>query len=549
MSMVESVCRLLCGIGIFLLGMKVMGDGLTKGAGQRLRQILRRAGDKPWTGYGLGVLSTAVVQSSSATTVMSLGMVEIGAMTTAQACAFGLGARLGTSVTGILVSLSSIKITPFLMALALVGVGIMLLARREKSKALGMVLGGLGVLFAGMELIKSAVMDNGDVAAFFRRLFVDIDLPPLLVLVGCLFTALIQSSSATVGLLIALLSTGTLRLQQAMFLTVGATVGTCVSALLASIGTGVEAKRVAVFNALTAAVGAVVLGGILWPTSPYVAQGLQRLIPAVEWQLSVFGVAYSALASVLFVPLLRPISLLVGRMVRPSKDKRERCLYIDDRLLATPVLAQAAAYKELCRLVAMAVDTARRGLGALVGDQKPSKATQGDSTADVARALQAYWDRLSALAVSSPWTPDAGRASYATQLAARIAGYGNELAQMAVTMRERAVTFSPAARQGLRELNGVADDLCKAVCHVVFTGDIQAIDDVCQAQQHLAAVRLDLCDQHVSRLLAGQCTAEAGACFYTALSCASNLADSAADLADSCAGNEGAVYRMKTSVR
>ena len=167
MAIFKSVCLLLCGIGVFLVGMRMMGEGLAKGGNKGIRKLFSKNTKNPLVSYGLGAGSTAIVQSSAATTVMSMGMVNSGIMTLSQASAFVLGARLGTSVTGILVSLSSISVTELLMALAFAGICLILFVKKDKATSIGMILCGLGVLFAGMRIMKESILDQPIIKDFF----------------------------------------------------------------------------------------------------------------------------------------------------------------------------------------------------------------------------------------------------------------------------------------------------------------------------------------------------------------------------------------------
>ncbi len=322
----ESICRLLCGIGVFLAGMKLMGDGMGRESAKSVRLLFRKVGDRSLPSYFFGVGATAIVQSSAATTIMSMELVDAHVMTTLQAAAFVLGARLGTTATGILVSLSSFSITPLLMTLAFVGIFLVLFSAKEKIKSIGFILTGLGVLFAGMDMMTGAIIGQKEISSFFISLFNALDFPPLLILSGALFTALIQSSSATTGLLVTLLSAGSIETNQAAFILIGATVGTCVTALLSSLGAKDGAKQIALFNLLSSLFGVLTVGNVVWllASLDILRTFFNVFLPAYKgWQLALFGVLYSFSSSALCLPFI-PLLLKTSRSFLPSRQEKKR---------------------------------------------------------------------------------------------------------------------------------------------------------------------------------------------------------------------------------
>ena len=536
MSIFNSICLLLCGVGVFLTGMKLMGDGLGKGSNRGLRALFGRISNNPVASYGLGAGATAIVQSSAATTVMSMGLVNAGIMTLGQAGAFVLGARLGTTATGILVSLSSVSIIPVFMALAFVGVCMMLFVKNDRAIAVGYVLTGLGVLFAGMEIMKGAISDQEDISNFFIRLFNAIDFPLLLVLVGAVFTALLQSSSATTGILITLIGSGTLQVSQALFILIGATVGTCVTALIAGIGAGVNAKRVAVFNVLTAVLGAVVVGGVVWIFRTPISTALAHLIRSGEWQLSVFGVVYSLVSSALCLPLIKPLGRLVTWMVRERTTQSTdiRCYFIDDRLLTTPAVAVLQAQKEVAKLAELARENLERGLTALLTDSdKDAKRINHEET-----RIDYITKRVSEYLVALA----AGRLTYEDELLVgslhhviddleRIGDHGVDFLKMAHKMQAVNVEFSKAA---IDELAGMADHLygMYEVAYRAFVErDESLLPEVSRFESTLDDEKKELANHHIDRLVNGLCNIETGTFFYTAISSMERVGDHLENLA------------------
>ena len=536
MDIFKSICLLLCGVGVFLAGMKLMGDGLGKGSNRGLRALFGRISNNPIASYGLGAGATAIVQSSAATTVMSMGLVNAGIMSLYQAGAFVLGARLGTTITGILVSLSSISIMPVFMALAFVGMCLIIFLKSDRAHAIGYVLTGLGVLFAGMEIMKSTIEGQAAIRDAFVNLFNSIDFPLLLILVGAAFTALLQSSSATTGILITLISAGSLQVSQALFILIGATIGTCVTALLAGAGAGVDAKRVAVFNIFTAIVGAIIGGGVVWIFRTPVANLLSTAIKSPAWQLSVFGVIYSFITSALCLPLIKPIGKLVALLVRERKAQKTdiRCYYIDDRLLTTPAVAVLQAHKEVAKLAELARDNLKRVLDCvLTASDKEEKVINHEET-----RIDYITKRVSEYLVALA----AGRLTYEDELLVgslhhviddleRIGDHGVDFMKMARKMKNLNLTFSESA---ILELNGMVEHLFEMydlALNAFVTRDNSLLPGVTRYEGILDFEKKNLASNHLDRLVSGECNIETGTFFYTAISSIERVGDHLENLA------------------
>ena len=234
MEIFNSILMLLAGCGVFMAGMKMMGDGLERSAGKGMKKLFSRISNNRFAGVGVGAAVTAIIQSSSATSVMVIGFVNAGVMTLVQAAAIIMGANIGTTVTGIIISFSAFNVSLYASVLAFVGV-MMMFFKSDSVKKAGGILCGLGLLFVGLDAMSGAFGDS-DIKNAFANMFTVIDFPLLLILIGTLFTALIQSSSAATGLLIIMVGQGALSVANALFIVLGTNIGTCITAVIASIG-------------------------------------------------------------------------------------------------------------------------------------------------------------------------------------------------------------------------------------------------------------------------------------------------------------------------
>ena len=537
MSIFKAICLLLCGVGVFLAGMKLMGEGLGKGGNKGIRVLFGKISDNRLASYALGAGSTAIVQSSAATTVMSMGLVNAGIMSVPQASAFVLGARLGTTITGILVSLSSISVTEVLMAMAFVGICLILFVKRnDRAVAIGFILCGLGVLFAGMKIMKGSILDEPAMKAFFVNMFKAIDFPLLLVLVGAVFTALIQSSSATAGIVITLIGAGTLDMSQAMFLTIGATVGTCFTALLAGIGAGTNAKRVSVFNILTAVIGVLTVGSLVWALRPYVVKFFALWIKQQEWQVSTFGVFYSLLASIILLPFIKPLDKLVALIVRekPKKEAQLHCYFIDERLLKTPAVAVLQARQEAVKLAELARQNLERGINSLLetGEKEADVINAKEDEIDfITNKLSEYLVSLASLDLMFEDEMTVGSLHHVIDDIERIGDHALDFYKMGHKMRGVELSFSQSAVDELRDMADNLFLLYDAAYTTFADGNELLLPRVNQLEQRIDDEKKCLANNHVERLVRGECTIETGTFFYSAISSLERIGDHLENLA------------------
>ncbi len=544
MSVFESVCLLLCGVGVFLTGMKLMGDGLGKGSAKSIRTLFSKINNRPFALYGLGVGTTAVVQSSAATTVMSMGLAGTGIMTVRQACYFVLGARLGTTVTGILVSLSGIGITPVLMTFSLVGICLILFVGKEIWKAIGYILTGFGILFAGMNMMTEAITEQARIGAFFVELFHSLDFPLLLILVGAAFTALIQSSSATTGILITLLSSNALEVSQGIFLLIGATVGTCITSVLASFGSDIRGKRIAAFNVLSSVIGAVLIGGIVWIFQGGVVS-LLSFIRLPQWQLSLFGVGYSLLASLVCLPLV-PVLERLTEKVFVSKEKEEAfsCFFIEENALKTPAVALLQVKKEVENLACLAQDNLRAGLHVFLTQNTDTVKRVEKEEERIDFLTKKIGEYLVSLAGKNLMPADErllGSLHHVVNDIERIGDHATGFMKAGKKMKEENVVFSEEACEELRLMAERVYALYGYALETFRTRKTQYLGEVDKTEREVDGMKKALIDSHVKRLQAGNCTIQTGVYFYDAVASLERIGDHLENIAYSIRSITGSV--------
>ncbi len=341
------------GLGLFLYGMKMMGDGLEKAAGNKMKRLLEVLTTNRFMGVIVGTVVTAIIQSSSATTVMVIGFVNAGLMNLAQATGVIMGANIGTTITGQLVAL---RVTDYAPIAVFLGVGILLFARKRYVKHIGEILAGFGILFMGMNLMSTAMepLHGNEV---FQNVMTRISNPFLGVLVGAGITMILQSSSASIGILQALAMQGLIELDAAIFILFGQNIGTCITAILASIGANITAKRAAAIHLLFNIMGtALFMILILLFKVPYVGwiQGLTQ--GDVVRQIANSHTGFNIINTVIMFPVAGYLVFLARKLV-PGEEPRQKEMhlqFLDKRILETPPIAVAQILKEVDRMGSMA---------------------------------------------------------------------------------------------------------------------------------------------------------------------------------------------------
>lgn len=345
-KLLESLIWLLAGVGVFIVGMNFLSDALEKSAGDGMKRLLGRISNNRFSGVGIGAGVTAIIQSSSATSVMVIGLVNAGVMTLMQATPIIMGANIGTTITGVLVALKNDYFDMLMYLAAFAGV-MMGFFKREKIKLTGLLLSGLGLIFVGLNVMSSEqAFGNPLVEEMFTGIFSVIDFPLLLILVGVIFTALIQSSSAATGVVITMVGTGIMPLELALFIVLGANIGTCITALLASVGANANSKRVALIHFTFNLIGTVFFTAIVWIFKEPIINLLVSIFPgsdpmSLQMRVSVFHVIFNVTTTIILLPFT---SALVKYSCKVIKDKQlneenPTLKYVDERLLTTPPIA------------------------------------------------------------------------------------------------------------------------------------------------------------------------------------------------------------------
>ena len=328
MKIYECILSLIAGIGVFILAMKLMSDALNRIAGESMKRLLQKLAGNRIVGVLIGALVTAVIQSSSATTVMVIGFVNADVMNLNQAAAIIIGSNIGTTVTGLLASLESLNISLYLSLLVFIGV---MLAFIKKIKKYANLMTGLGMIFVGLKMMSSAC-DDKSIKDAFGEVLSHLQFPLLLELLGIIFTAIIQSSSAMTGIVIVMVGKKVMTMRSGLFITLGANIGTCVTALLGIIGANTNSKRTALIHFIFNMSGCIIFTPILWIFADPITSLLEKMSKEDSMRIAYFHLFFNILTAIVTTPLIKYLVKLVTWAIKDRDETQEQLeWFIQDR--------------------------------------------------------------------------------------------------------------------------------------------------------------------------------------------------------------------------
>lgn len=527
--MVESIILLLVGAATFLAGMNMMSGGLKKSTGTSVKRLFKKTENNRFIGMGIGATATALIQSSAATSVMTIGFVSAGIMTVFQGVSVILGAYIGTTATGLLVSLSSLKnISLYLLLVAVVGV-VMTFFKKEKIKNIGEILAGLGILFVGLKLMKDAFPKNGELIKNVQILFEAVKNPFLLLLIGCLFTALVQSSSATTGIVIVMVGTGAIELASGFYLVLGGTVGTIITMALASIGGNVNVKRTFLISladrVICAIIGTIITIIFEGPFTIFFGSAFGT----VQFGLAMFLVLYNILFAVIVAPFLRPIVNLFDKVIKDkeAEHKQKAIHFIDDRLLNTPEIAMEMVRKEVTNMLKESFINYKLGYDEIVNQnfEKNDELEEREDSIDYVN--NRLTDYLILLSNKVSLNDESAIGSYFHMIndIERIGDHAINFHDKAAKMKSDDLKFSTNAQQEFGIMTKVIEEMFEIVINNLETNKFDNLSHLHDLEDQTDKLKLKLSDKHFERITNKSCHIELSPFYSTFLSELERVAD------------------------
>ena len=541
------VLTLLGGLSLFLFGMNLMGNSLEKCAGSSLKVLLSKLTSRKILGFLTGLGVTAVIQSSSATTVMVVGFVNSGLLSLRQAIGVIMGANVGTTVTAWILSLTGLdgesffirllEPTSFSPVLALIGVGLTMMAKSERKKDVGMILLGFAVLMFGMDTMSGAVAGLQDVPEF-QSIFLMFTNPVLGVLAGAILTAIIQSSSASVGILQALSATGQVTYGAAIPIIMGQNIGTCVTAMISSVGANKNAKRAAVVHLLFNIIGTCVWLSVFYLINAvvhfdFVGNSIDQL------GIAVVHTTFNVLCTALLFPFSGLLEKLACRLVRDDKVP-EQIQILDERLLSTPPVAIGRCQEVAETMARISMDALRTGCRLIEHyDAKEAQAVretekEADQYEDM---LGTYLVKLGRENLSERDNRQVSKLLHIIGDFERISDHAVNVVESAEEMRSKGLHFSPQAKQELNVLTSAVGEIMDLSLDAFLKDDPDLAVKVEPLEQVVDTLKEQLRNRHILRLQRGECTIELGFVW-------SDLLTDLERVADHCSNIAGCVIEM-----
>lgn len=514
------VLTLIGGLCVFLFGMSVMGDSLERRAGNKLSTIIGKLTTNKFAGFLTGLGVTAIIQSSSATTVMAVGFVNSGLMTLSQSIGIIMGANIGTTVTAWILSLGGIESSNFVVqlfkpmsftpVLALIGIALYMFGKSSKKKDTGTIFLGFAVLMFGMDIMSGAVSGLKDVPQF-RELFVMFTNPILGVLAGAVLTAIIQSSSASVGILQAFTVTGQITYGAAFPIIMGQNIGTCITAILSSFGTNRNAKRVALAHLSFNIIGTVILLVVLYIVKALFSPAILG-VSATHFGIAVSHSLFNVICTGILLPMSSMLEKLVCKLV-PDAKVEETYTELDERLLATPSLALDTCRRyteEMARYSVKALELSLESLSdykSAVADDIRKLEDRADHYEDI---IGNYLVKLSSHQTSENESAEAARLLRLIGDFERISDHAVNILESAEELKDKGGSFTDVAKRELESLKGAVSEISLLALNAFLEKDVNAAFDVEPLEEIIDRLKEKMRANHIVRLQQGECGIEMG---------------------------------------
>ncbi len=548
-SDISNIFGFIGGLGMFLYGMRQMADGMQQTAGGKMKQLLGMLTSNRFMSVILGTAITIIIQSSGATTVMVVGFVGAGVMNLSQAIGIIMGANIGTTITGWVVSLSQLGsamavLKPVFYAPLMIGIGSLLIIflKKQKDHIAGQILVGLGLLFLGLEMMSSSFSGYAD-APIFGKAFELLGGNPLLgILIGILVTLLLQSSSASVGVLQTLALSGVVTAPAAVYICLGENIGACSTAMLSALGGSRDAKRAAVMNLIFNLVGAAVCVAAAFVFFTMNPQAAQWRVAAV--QIAIFHTGYNIVKTVLQYPFADQIVKLSGLLVKEVPQEKEEeqeddeaavtLKHLDERIFRSPAFAIETASLEIQHMGNTALGNVKRSIDALLTGNlhEVEDVYKVEKTIDnMEKMLTEYMIRIENLSLTEHQKVVVNNLFYSVSDIERVGDHAENLAELAQYLVDHDLNVSETGIEDLEEISKVVFKSFEYAIEARKTGNMDAVRKVSQYEDEVDSLEEELREKHIERLSRGECVPSAGIVFLDILTNLERISDHAYNLA------------------
>ena len=538
--MIDNVSYLfgfLGGLGLFLYGMHIMADGMQKTAGGKMQQFLSKITDNRFTAILLGAVITAIIQSSGATTVMVVGFVSAGMLSLVQAVGVIMGANIGTTITAWVVSLGTIGDSLKLFQPGFYGAIFILFSKSDKKKTIGEIILGLGMLFLGLDLMAGNIKPFTSAPIFSEAFRVLGGNPILGIVVGIVVTALMQSSSASVGILQTLAFNGVVTTSAAIYITLGQNIGSCVTAIISSMGSSRTAKRAAAIHFLFNTIGAIVFGILGFAVFTINKNLANHTINAVE--ISLFHTLFNFTMTTLLFPFANLLVKLSGMIVRGKdeeivEEEKEPVLQLDERVLLSPAFAVQTANNEVARMGEIALKSLKASISAITNKSLEDIETVAKCEKkldDMQEALTEFLIKVDNLSLSESQKKHINNLFNMVTDIERVGDHADNLSENAKYMIDNDLEFSDLGKEDLAEISKDSIEAFEVAINARSGDALRAVRKVNKLEDEVDMLEDEMREKHIERLSKGDCNPQAGIAFLDIISNLERISDHATNIA------------------
>ena len=523
MKIHECIISLLAGTGVFIAAMNMMSSNLQKVAGAGMRRLLGKITNNRFAAVGIGAVVTMIIQSSAATTVMTIGFVNAETMNLHQATAVIMGANIGTTITGILASLQSLNLTIYFSFLAFIGV-VLMFFKKDIVKNIGGIVCGLGMIFIGLDIMSDSCKDDS-IKNVFKDGLEKINFPLALLILGVIFTALMQSSSAMAGLVIVMVQGGSMEMGSAFFIILGSNIGTCVTALISTIGTNTNAKRAGIIHLLFNVFGTVLFTIFIWIFKKNVQQFLELITSKPAMQIAWFHVFFNIITTIILLPLINILVIVSCRIIKEKKGKNTEnkkqimgFKYINKRFLLAPDIAVEQIKKEIKNMANLAKLNLNRSVSELL-EQNSEYIEEISAREDLIDFLNIETTKFLvkiAPSLNEKTQEDISKYFHLLNDIERIGDHAKIILDESKEMRNKGLKFSQEVTVELHKAYEIIDKLFELSINAFDNNIHKGFENYSMLLDKFKNLEKEYVQKHFERLKQGKCSMELGS-FYTSV--------------------------------
>ena len=520
MQIHECIISLLSGTGVFIAAMNMMSSNLQKVAGAGMRRLLGKITNNRFAGVGIGAIVTMIIQSSAATTVMAIGFVNAETMNLHQATAIIMGANIGTTITGILASLQSLNLSIYFSFLAFIGV-VLMFFKKDIVKNLGGIICGLGMIFIGLDLMSSACKDDS-IKSVLKTGLEKMSFPLALLLLGVVFTALMQSSSAMTGLIIVMVQGGSMEMGSALFIILGANIGTCVTALISTIGTSINARRTGIIHLLFNCFGTLLFTIFIWILKNQVIKFLGLITSQPAMQIAWFHIFFNVITTLILLPMINLLVIVACKIIKEKKEKNgenkvpiKAFKFINKRFLRAPDIAVEQIKKEIKNMASLAKKNLVRSISELLyqNNEFIEEISAREDLIDFLNIETTKFLVKITPSINEKTAEDVTKYFHLLNDIERIGDHAKKMLDESKEMKNKGIKFSQEAIDEFNKTFDIIEKLFDLSIKAFDNNTQRGIEDYTNLLEQFKNYEREYIQNHFERLRQGKCSMELGSFF------------------------------------